>query len=376
MDKTGTSESFEVYAYINVFAEPAESGEVPFSVLFRVEPVGIVVDAYYLDIHGDELIDRMSLDGEFAQTFDVEGTYVVRFLALDFEGRLFEKSLEIQALPAVANTDAMTFCPHYPESDSVASTVMKGGKVVRWYRVRDANSDPVVERTIRYRMLADGIVLDDFQGSISKDDQGFAGVETPYVLENAHFDLVVIDDDGNDVEEGVFDPPSFDVHVADRESTTTYTFLIGMGGSVGTGGPSGKLGPVKFKTAYLGLEVGRNVSTDIVIETVGSDSDLVMENTSEDRVGFEATAGISGGVFKEYINLKGRPSIENGVGADACFGNAMSAQYRFEDFFDENRNDHNLQLRTAAALFLENCVKLFPMAENNILVRKALDNSI
>jgi len=149
-----------------------------------------------------------------------------------------------------------------------------------------------------------------------------------------------------------------------------------MGATVGKSGPKLTLGPVKFKTVEAGLHGEKNVSTAFILNTSGNVTDMDMENTLDMALGVETFAGLSAGILKQHNKVKGKPELKAGVGVNAYLGTAMSTTHRFEDFFNQNRWDHNNQLFAAAALFFENMLKSDPMYFNNILTNILLEKLI
>jgi len=126
------------------------------------------------------------------------------------------------------------------------------------------------------------------------DDQGFLKIETPAVTTDADYSLTVTDENGAFLATAVNNPPAFSVHVTDREFTENYKILFGTGGSLGIGGPGGKIGPLKLKTIGAGLNGGKNISSSIVLCTTGINTDLKVENSLGHEFGIEASAGLFG----------------------------------------------------------------------------------
>jgi hypothetical protein len=353
--------------YMTVSIGPTASGEAPFSFDLSANTHGILMDYYEWYITGGTEPDAVTMDGYISPTLFTEGEYTIRIVAYDVYGRKYEAELLVKVLAPSTISQSVRFIPHYPSSDSTASTVMKGGHAVRYYRIVTTQNVPITNKAFYYKYP------DGTRFTTAIDDQGFVEIRTPRVLANQTLRIIVTNKDGAALGGiDILDAPEFPVQITNREFSEQYKLLIGMGATVGKSGPKFTLGPVKFKTVEAGLHGEKNVSTTITLSTSGSTTDMDMENTLDMELGVETFAGISASILKEYPVDK-RPKLEAGGGENAYVGTAMSTVHRFEDFFNRNKPDHNDQLLVAAALFFENLLKLDPMFLNNVLTHVLLE---
>jgi len=347
-----------------ISALPSSTGNAPFTVNFIANAVNITVDRYEWDFNNDGVADAVTLDNRLTHTFDVIGDYPVQVTAVATDATRYEDSVVIHVLPPEPVSQNIRFAPFYPESDGTASQVMKGGKAVRWYRILDENDLPVTGKKLYGKY---DLVVDDYAFSTDIDDQGFVAVETPPMTDSGDYTLIVTDAAGIPVTTPVADVPAFHVTVMDRTFAEAYTLLIGLNGRIGIAGPGAEIGCMEFKTAKASLTGGKNVSNRILLETTGETTDLLVENIIDTEMGVDAFAGISGGLFKTWINENGRPKLEAGTGFTGSLTNAMTTRYEFEDFANNSRLDHDVQLLASAALFFENLILSKQFLKNNIL---------
>ncbi len=355
-------------SYMAIHIAPAATAEAPISFEVTADSGPIPMDYYEWYVTGSHLPDAVTMDGYISLSILEEGTYTLRIIGYDIYGRKYETERIITVTAPSTISRSFRFIPHYPADDTVPSPVMKGGRAIRYYRIVGLDNLPIPNEILYYK-YADGTRF-----TTATDNQGFVEIQTPKVLSDNTLGITVTNKDGYALSGiTVSDIPQFPVQVTDRELTEEYKLLIGMGATVGIGGPKLTLGPVKFKTVNAGLHGEKNISTSIILNTSGSVTDMDMENTLDMALGVETFAGLSASIMKKKKNA---PKLEAGVGVNAYLGTAMSTTHRFEDFFNAGRWDHNAQLFTAAALFFENMLKTDPMYFNNILTNILLEKLI
>jgi len=269
--------------------------------------------------------------------------------------------------------ETVRFTPFHPTTDTTSSPIMKGGKAVRYYRILSHTDDaPLANHVLCYRFSKDGAPIADFTARVDVDDQGFVGIHTPPVLSSGRYDLIVTDHNFAPLEADIFDAPSFQVSISPRAFSESYTCLLGAGVELGKG-PGAKVGPVEYRTIEAGLHGQKNISTRFMLETNGDRTDMEVANTVDATMDLEGFTGISGSIFKEHVDRRGRPKLEAGAGAKVEIGNAMSCRHQFENYTDDSRPDADKQLLALTCLFFENLIRTNPRLSNNIVVQKLLE---
>ncbi len=302
------------------------------------------IQAYFWDFDNDGLYYHTSFDNRVTHFFTEPGTYIVRARALTTDGdEIFALVIVQVGEPRIIDVD-IRFEPFAPSDDTIASTVMKGGKAVRYYQVLSTGTGLAqTGRRICYTLEAHGPVY-----CKDTDDKGFLEVVTPAMEYSRHFDLNLVNPDGSIIGLAVTDPPSFSVSVEERTFKESYGLFMGKNVSVDAG-LGAKVGPVEFNALKAGIGKEDHVMTDFEYENCGADTDFSIGNT----LGAELTSKLKAGLFgKTAINTPTRPKLEIGVQAKLRHGQEYSTGYEFKGFLD-NRDVDEAQALAAGIILLE-----------------------
>ena len=278
--------------------------------------------------------------------FDSGGTTSNRFIGSIDDVRIYNRALsesEIKQLYTGSQIqEDFSFIPWYPTGNNVPSEVMKGGKAVRYYRILDKAGESISNQSISYVFNNSNKV---FTSEI--DDQGFVQIETPNVTDDSFFSLNITDQSGSPTDLHVSNIPKFWVNVTEREFSEQYSILLGRGCTIGKGLAGFKAGPAEIKTLEAGLNVGRNVSTQMALETLGNRTDLSITNTVGAEIGVEGSAGLTTKLWENVETPK--VGVEAGVSIEGAYGST----YRFPDFFNRNDEIYKENLFKSAVILLE-----------------------
>jgi hypothetical protein len=181
------------------------------------------------------------------------------------------------------------------------------------------------------------------------DDAGFLKIETDWLDGSRSFVLEVINEDGS-LKTDVQMPPTFAVTVGERSFEQEWSILMGIRGSVGLiAGPRLKVGPINFQTVRAGVEGGLSTSMKLIHETAGYDSNTYLSNAVDQRIEGSVSAGLFGQAWKTKL----RPEIELGLTGGLFVTGGSGISFEFPNFFDKSQPDHNDELLSMAAFFLE-----------------------
>ncbi|WP_300455412.1 DUF1566 domain-containing protein [Desulfobacula sp.] len=248
-------------------------------------------------------------------------------------------------------TEECSFFPWYPENESIPSTVMTGGRAVRWYRILKTDNTPVSRKRLYYRFRGSERVYDSVT-----DQNGFIRIITTGVTSDTKFELIVTDNIGEDLDFPVQNLSEFSVIVETRKFSERHKVLFGIGLEKGFGGPGFELGPVELKTAEASIYGGVNISTVISLDTTGSQTDLTVENRIGEELGLNASAGLFGDAWKD----KTSPQVNIGPEFNGEISEAKAVYYDFPDFYNQDNETYNQQLFVSAVAFFENMVAANP----------------
>ena len=306
---------------------------------------------YYWDIDNDGRYYHLTFDNELHYAFDSAGTYTIRVKAVTTDGRKIYSLVTVR-VGAAGNVDSdIRFEAFELEGSSMVSRVMKGGRAVRHYRVRDAGTGAALAgKRICYQFNGTGVYYCQ-----DTDDQGFLEIKTPAVETSGVFTLQVVGEDGSPASYQVWDAPSFFVSVQEREFTEAYGLFVGYGASVGKGAPGFKLGPVEFRTARGGVGVSTHVIAEFGYENKGSDADLFVDSS----LGAELEFKIYGGLFGKMFKTKTLPEVEIGASLELYAGSEVSTGYDYDDFLDNGSVDE-VQALAAGIILLESVMNARP----------------
>jgi hypothetical protein len=240
-----------------------------------------------------------------------------------------------------------TFSSYSPEDDDTYSEIMKGGKAYRWYRLLDDHGDPILNETVRYKYYGASKIF----VATTDDKGGFIKIETDWLLDSAILILEVLNDD-NSVKTDVNFAPTFFVNVIDREFSQEWSLLFGIKGIVDVGGPSLRLGPLKFHTVEAGIEGGRSSRTILTYDIKGNQNTVTLSNEIDNS----AEASVSAGIFGQAWGSAKRPQIEIGATAGVKGRLRNGASFKFPNFMDASKHDQDKMVLAAAGFFLETAI--------------------
>ena len=309
------------------------TGNAPLSVTFTASS-DLPLRELRWDFDGDGKIDLVTRGLKADMVFEKEGRYPVKVRGYTYDGRTIESPyLYINVLPPLSPEGHFMFEPFYPESDSIPSYVMRGGRAIRHYRVRDEKNNPLTNISLTYR-------VGSTERSVVTDDQGFVRIETGPILRSGQYSVEILDKDGNvrtDIK-----APSFYVQTVRRELEQTFSFLfhMGSGGYVGKGV---KLGPLKLKLVEIGAEVGRYGKTEITYRIEKDGTPVFISNFYD--ASFEPSLSIP--IFEKTYTKPTRPKLEIGSGIEIYWKSGNGVKYRYNNFFADDRE----ALFASAALF-------------------------
>ena len=309
------------------------TGNAPLSVAFTASS-DLPLRELRWDFDGDGKIDLVTRGLKADMVFDKEGRYPVKVRGYTYDGRTIESPyLYINVLPPLSPQGHFMFEPFYPESDSIPSYVMRGGRAIRWYRLRDEKNNPLRNISLTYK-------VGSTERSVVTDDQGFVRIETGPILRSGQYSVEILDKDGNvrtDIK-----APSFYVQTVRRELEQTFSFLfhVGLGGYVGKGV---KLGPLKLKLVEIGAEVGRYGKTEITYRIERDGTPVFISNFYD--ASLEPSLSIP--IFKKTYTKPTRPKLEIGSGIEIYWKHGNGVKYRYNNFF----GDYREALFASAVLF-------------------------
>jgi len=254
------------------------------------------------------------------------GNYLYRFKATDDNYTIWEpksgkecKTISIVE-PEIISNDII-FTPYYPESDAIASSVMPGGKVKRYYVISGTDREPVASMVVNYKFNENDTIY-----KAQTDKQGRICIETPSITHSKNFQLSVTDSDGNFLTDQAILEPCFDVFVRDKSYSITYSIYFGIGGSIGPGGGI-KIGPFKFKKLDTSLNAGLNISTHLAFDINGNKTDLILTNKRGVEGGFNILVGLFG---KTWSTTLTKPSVKSGLDVGTTVKGNFLSKYKFQ----------------------------------------------
>ena len=326
----------------NLTASPSQ-GLAPLMVTFTAT-VPVIALEYKWDFDSDGSVDAVTTGPTSVHVYSSSGQYVARVTVRDANGgttTCSSQTISVGVPPAIPT--GLAFSPFFPTSDSTASTVMEGGKAFRYYRVTTATGSPFANSMFRYRYRGLGPTL-----TAVTDGYGIARVETDWLYASAALSLEVIDGAGTPLA-NVQNPPSFAVTVSDRRFSEEWSLLAGVDLSASFGGPSARLGPVRFRTVQAGIGGGLTSSVALSYDMVGTVNNVGLSSA----VSGSAEVSVSAGFFGSAWGVKKRPVLSVGSSAGGKAELRNGADYAFPDFMNYSRPDHGAQVLAAAGFLLE-----------------------
>jgi PKD repeat protein len=326
--------------------------QAPLKVLFVAS--GISAYDYTWDFDNDGFIDAITFDNQANFTYYQEGEYTPQLTTYGLDGKKHQISTTIQVKHGDTLEEDITFFPLYPSDNEIASTVMKGGKAIRFYHVVNNHGEPVKNTKINYQINEIGEILLSVTNT-----EGVIAFETPVIDQNSSFSVKIVDKDGNSLPYKTDNLPMFSVNVQDREYSETIEMIFGVNLSKGFGGPGIQLGSFKFETIKAAIEGGRQISTSFIFDTKGDSQELFIENIFETEIGFS----IFSGLFEKTWNVKKRPKVLLGGSANVKVKNAESVSYDLSDRSNFDSNQQNL----IGAILLDGFIR---GSYNNVLLQE------
>lgn len=346
---------YEQYNVAEVTIQPSTvSGRTPLKVQFTASvPAQMGVWYYEWDFDGDGHIDQTTSESTTEYSYTQPGKYLpyVAVVRPDWK-TISSEPVEIYVVDADYVQGAVSFQPLYPNADSEASQVMRGGRAHRYYTLLNSNSQPVANGNFYYYFHEDGNMF-----ITTTDASGVVDIMTPVMYQDQHLTLCMLD--ANQQEKlDVTGLPSFDVKVDPRKLSQEWSILFGLSATGGVGAPSAKFGPAEFKTAELGLEGGRQTCTKLKYDTTGDSTDVTILNQQNLSMGYKGSLGVSASVWKK--SNKNAPSIGVGAETSGQVNGRIGAGGTLPDFMNEADPYHNDKLMSAGVLLLESGVKSMP----------------
>jgi len=186
-----------------------------------------------------------------------------------------------------------TISPVYPTTHTISSTVMQGGTAYRYFRLTDADGNPIPNATVT--LSTSETALSDtsgyFTATISADGLGGLGNHTVSV-QSVTYGGQIYSTDGQ---------PSFTVQVTERR----YSYAWGYGASTRLkGGVSAGLIAYVQKENSGGLELTLDESDP----SLTADDIVLMKEQFSDEIGAGGGVGIEKGISILILQIKGGAS--------------------------------------------------------------------
>jgi hypothetical protein len=340
------------------FVSSVDSGNAPLQVDFTVNTKNLIINSCEWDYNNDSIIDIRTIDGNSSHIFKNSGTYNVCVIINDVSAKQYKKCKFISVKEPEQLSKNIVFTPYYPENDAIVSSVMPGGKAMRYYVISDTDRKPVAYTVIKYKFNDNEKVYD-----AQTDMQGIICIETPTISHSKNFQLSVTDIVGNVLSDQAKFEPCFDVVTRDKSYSLTYCIYFGSGVSFGLK-PGIKIGAFQYKKFALSLNAGINISTHLAFDVNGNHTNLILTNKRGVNADFDAFLGIFG---KTWSTTLTKPSVKSGFDVGTTIKADYASKYRFQNF---NLEDHKFPL---AYLILEN---YFLANYNNLLLRFLLEQLI